>query len=202
MKKHLAMKNHLVIFARTPRLGAAKRRLGRDIGDTGAMRFYRANLKMLARRIGGDRRWSAMLAVSPDIDATRGYRWPPRLNRIAQGPGNLGDRLGRVMAALPPGPVVIIGADIPEIASGHIARAFRLLGANDAVFGPAPDGGYWLVGLKRRTRIPDIFAAVRWSSPDALADTVANLPAARIAYLDPLADIDDGKAYRDWAARS
>ncbi|MAF48962.1 MAG: hypothetical protein CMM10_11905 [Rhodospirillaceae bacterium] len=155
----------------------------------------------LARRMGGDGRWSATLAVAPDIDAARGYRWPPRLNRIAQGPGNLGDRMGRVMAALPPGPVVIIGADIPEIAPGHIARAFRLLGANDAVFGPAPDGGYWLVGLKRRPRIQDIFAAVRWSSPDALADTVANLPAARIAYLDPLADIDDGEAYRDWAAR-
>ncbi|WP_425283593.1 DUF2064 domain-containing protein [Methyloceanibacter stevinii] len=50
---------------------------------------------------------------------------------------------------MPPGPVVLVGSDIPRISRAHIAEAFRLLGNADAVFGPAQDGGYWLVGFKR-----------------------------------------------------
>ena len=78
--------------------------------------------------------------------------------------------------ALPPGPVVIIGTDVPGIAAAHIAAAFRLLGRHDAVFGP---------GHRRRLLAgrPQAAAAracapsrgVRWSSPHALADTLANL---------------------------
>ena len=56
----------------------------------------------------------------------------------------------RILDALPPGPVVIIGSDVPGIRPHHIATAFRALGGSDAVLGPAIDGGYWLIGLKRR----------------------------------------------------
>ena len=58
----------------------------------------------------------------------------------------------------------------------HIAAAFRLLGRHDLVFGPAEDGGFWLVGARRRPRLPPLFGQVRWSSPHALADTLADLP--------------------------
>jgi rSAM/selenodomain-associated transferase 1 len=198
----LSLENHLIVFARTPRLGSAMRRLAADIGAAAAMRFYRANLNRMARTLGPGRRWSCALAVSPDRDAVAGYRWPANLARIPQGRGNLGDRMARAVTGAPPGPVVIIGADIPEITPSHIARAFRALGKADAVFGPSPDGGYWLVGLKRRPRTLDIFDRVRWSSPHALDDTVRNLgPDTRIAYLETLADIDTGGDYRAWAAR-
>ncbi|MBT3553797.1 MAG: glycosyltransferase [Rhodospirillaceae bacterium] len=197
----MALKNHLIIFTRTPRLGAAKRRLTADIGGV-AMQFARANLADLARKLGSDARWSCALAVSPDQDASDGYGWPAGLARIPQGPGNLGDRMARAMARMPPGPVVIIGADIPEITSDHIGRAFAALGRGDAVFGPARDGGYWLVGLRRRPHIPDIFGGVRWSSRHALVDTASNLgPGTRISYLDTLADIDSGDDYRAWNKR-
>ncbi len=198
----MAPKNHLIIFTRTPRLGGAKRRLAADIGAAVAMQFARANLDHLARTLGPDRRWSCSLAVSPDRDAGAGYRWPLGLARTPQGPGNLGQRMGRAMAAKGPGPVVIIGADIPEITPDQIARAFAALGRSDAVFGPAPDGGYWLVGLKRSPSIPDIFSDVRWSSRHALIDTASNLgPGTRITYLDTLADIDTGDDYRAWRTR-
>jgi glycosyltransferase A (GT-A) superfamily protein (DUF2064 family) len=97
----------------------------------------------------------------------------------------------RVMDRLPPGPVVIIGTDIPGIRATHIREAFRMLGRHDAVFGPSPDGGYWLVGLKRMPRVPRAFAGVRWSSAHALADTLRNLGALRVGQAARLADVDE-----------
>ena len=93
--------------------------------------------------------------------------------------------------SLPPGPVCIIGADIPGITSAHIARAFAALGDHEAVFGPALDGGYWLVGLQCTGAVPQgLFQGVRWSTEHALADTMATLPGRRIALIDQLRDID------------
>ena len=92
----------------------------------------------------------------------------------------------------PPGPVVIVGSDIPGIRPAHVARAFRALGRADWVVGPAEDGGYWLIGARRRPSYRDPFAGVRWSSEHTLADTVANLTGARIAFLEVLSDIDTG----------
>jgi hypothetical protein len=76
--------------------------------------------------------------------------------------------------------------------AAHLKEAFKSLGAADAVFGPAQDGGYWLIGVARRRRAPDLFNGVRWSSPHALGDTIATLPPDfQIAYLPVLHDVDD-----------
>jgi len=99
----------------------------------------------------------------------------------------------RVLLAQPPGPVVIIGADIPGIRAHHIEAAFRALGSHDAVFGPAPDGGYWLIGLKRGgSPVPkSIFQGVRWSTKHAMTDTIKSLgPDKRIATIATLQDVD------------
>jgi uncharacterized protein len=73
--------------------------------------------------------------------------------------------------------------------------AFRALGRADAVFGPAADGGYWLVGLSpRRPARP--FAGVRWSSEHALTDTLGNFPGRRFARLRTLQDVDTAADYR------
>jgi glycosyltransferase A (GT-A) superfamily protein (DUF2064 family) len=88
-------------------------------------------------------------------------------------------------------PACVIGADIPGINKDRIAEAFKVLGNHDAVFGPAPDGGYWLVGLKHPARQPaGLFQGVRWSTKHALADTIATLPDHRIAKVTPLRDVD------------
>ena len=188
---------HLVIFTRAPRLGRVKRRLARDIGAVAATAFYRRTLFAVTRRLVGDGRWRCWLAVSPDGDVGAPGLWPPGCARVCQGPGDLGARMAHSMSVLPPGPVVLVGADIPDIRPGHVASAFRALGRHDAVFGPAADGGYWLVGLRRRPRVVDIFRGVRWSGPDALADTLANLDrGASAALLEVLSDIDDGAGYR------
>jgi hypothetical protein len=87
------------------------------------------------------------------------------------------------------GRVVIIGCDIPEARPADVLAAFRALGRADAVFGPAEDGGYWLVGFSpRRPARP--FAAVRWSTEYALADTLVNFRGRHVAFLRTLRDVD------------
>jgi len=97
----------------------------------------------------------------------------------------------RVVERLAPGPVVIVGTDSPRLCADHVARAFSALGNYDAVLGPALDGGYWMIGLRRRPRFIDPFHAVRWSSEHALDDTLANLNGRTVAILDRLDDVDD-----------
>lgn len=173
-----------------PHPGRVKTRLGQDIGMIPAAWWFRHQALRLVRRVQ-DPRWQLVLAVSPDGIGVKSRVWPMQIARMPQGRGNLGNRMARVFAMDRPGPMCIIGADIPGIERTHIARAFRALGPSDAVFGPAPDGGYWLIGLKRmRAFSPQIFKDVRWSTKHALADTVATLPYARIAYVDTLHDVD------------
>jgi glycosyltransferase A (GT-A) superfamily protein (DUF2064 family) len=107
----------------------------------------------------------------------------------------------RLMDCAPPGPVVIIGTDIPDIARAHIAAAFRLLGRHDAVLGPAEDGGYWLVGLRRCPRILRPFGGVRWSSAHALGDTLGNLRGRSVALLPTLRDVDTAADLERYAGR-
>ena len=115
---------------------------------------------------------------------------------MSQGLGGLGARMQRICDSFGRGPLIIVGTDIPFVTREMIARAFRVLRGADAVFGPAEDGGYWLVGLRRRPRTLAPFENVRWSSPNALADTLANLRGRRVAYAGTLFDIDTGEDCR------
>lgn len=187
------MQRTLVLFVREPRLGSGKRRLARDIGAGTAVNFERRMLAQSLRRLGRDPRWTLRLAVTPDRAARR---WP---GATVQGEGDLGARMRRALAACPPGPKLLVGSDIPDLTAAHIAAAFALLGRYDVVLGPATDGGYWLVGCRHR---PPDFWRVRWSSPHALADTLANLPKSLSAgFAATLDDVDDGEAYRRVALR-
>ena len=191
-----ACRRHLVIFARRPQLGVGKRRLAQGAGALTAWRFQRLMLARLLRRLGPDPRWVTWLAVTPDT-AARDLRWLPAsrcscVRPIPQGHGDLGRRMARPMAVLPPGPVVIVGSDIPDLGAAQVAAAFDALGTADAVLGPAEDGGYWLIGLAARARKRPPFHRVRWSGPHARADTLANLArdGASWRLLAPMADVD------------
>ena len=198
----MRLANHLVVMAKAPRLGRVKRRLAAAVGDQTALAFYRAALAALLRRVGRDRRWRCWLYVTPDRATSCDRLWPRGLPRRPQGRGDLGRRMTRPLTELPPGAVVIIGSDIPGITRRHIAQAFRRLGRHDAVLGPASDGGYWLIGLRRRPHIPRLFRAVRWSSRHALADTLAGFDGRhRLAFLEELEDVDDGASYTRFRAR-
>ena len=194
------MQRHLVIFLKVPRLGRVKSRLAADVGMTEAWRFHRTTSRSVVRRLASDRRWRCWLAVTPD----HGNRlpWNEGCTVLTQGSGDLGARMARVLRGLPPGPAMIVGADIPAIRPVHVARAFEALAGRDAVFGPAPDGGYWLVGMRRRPRFIDPFAWVRWSAPETLADTLAALAKCDVAVVDTLEDVDGVDAWRRQRGRA
>jgi len=183
---------HLVVMAKDSRVGTVKSRLARDIGLVAAWTFYRRTLFAITRKLK-DPRWTCWLSVTPDGDFHALSQWPARWLRLPQGQGDLGARLLRPLQVLGRGPVVIVGSDIPVIGASHIAAAFAALGENDWVFGPANDGGFWLVGAKRHPRLFDPYQGVRWSTEHALADTLANLPdGVRVGFVETLKDVDEG----------
>jgi uncharacterized protein len=190
------MRRHLVLFVRAPQLGLGKRRLAQEIGDVATVRFERVMLALLLRRLAADRRWRLRIAVTPDKARRHARHWRRGVDVTGQGGGDLGIRMRRALAACPPGPMVLVGGDIPGLSPNHVVAAFHVLGTNDLVFGPAKDGGFWLVGARRRPRLPPLFDKVRWSSHYALADTLAGLPRwVMVGFVDRLEDVDDGKAY-------
>jgi rSAM/selenodomain-associated transferase 1 len=196
------MRRHLVLFVRAPQLGHGKRRLAQEIGDVATVRFERLMLGLLLRRLARDRRWRLRMTVTPDTACRQARHWRRGVEVEGQGGGDLGIRMRRALAACPPGPVVLVGGDIPALAAHHVATAFRQLGGRDLVFGPAEDGGFWLVGARRSPRVPQLFDRVRWSGPDALTDTLAGLPRrVTVGFVDRLEDVDDGEAYRRLAPR-
>jgi len=195
------MKRRLAIFAKVPRLGQVKRRLAREIGDVAAWRFQRERLRSLLRGLQRVPQWQTTLWFSPDHRVSTNIatlRVPCR----GQGRGDLGARMRRAFLAKGHGPVVLVGSDIPALGPKQIRQAFRALGRNDLVFGPASDGGYWLIAsARRRGRMPPL-KPVRWSSKHALSDTRACFDKRhRIVLVETLDDVDDGAAYRRWRAK-
>jgi rSAM/selenodomain-associated transferase 1 len=123
-----------------------------------------------------------------------------------QADGDLGDRLRAAFDHAFAGGarrVVVIGSDLPDLSAHHLRRAFRALDGAPAVLGPARDGGYWLLGLRRP--VPEAFDGIPWSTGSVLARTVERLRAAGAgpALLDELADVDEAAdlppGWRAWA---
>lgn len=187
----------LVLMARRPILGQGKRRLAADIGDSAAHRFQRVALGRLLQRLGANPRWRLCLAITPDEPAQcLGADFV-----VGQGEGDLGQRMSRLSERMAPGPLMFIGSDAPEVASADIEAAFDALETRDAVLGPALDGGYWLIGFTQTQRQHLPFMGVRWSTPHARADTLANLAGKRVMMLRELEDVDDGASYLRWRQR-
>src|SRR5260370_23800226 len=170
------MRRTLVLFVRAPLLGSGKRRLAREIGDIAALRFERSMIALLLRRLAKDGRWRPRIAVTPDKARRRAGYWCRRVEAVGQGTGDLGIRMRRALETCPPGPVVLVGADIPALDARHIAAAFRLLGRHDLVFGPAEDGGFWLVRARHTRPLPALVEAGRASGPGARAGPLAGAP--------------------------
>ncbi len=157
-----------------------------------ALRFYRRNLAATFRMLGRDPRWQCWLFLD-----RRAGRWPRNLPRRLQARGDLGVRMETALRALPQGSIVLIGSDIPGVSRSDIRHAFRSLGRSDVVFGPAEDGGFWLVGLANSRVAPDLFKDIRWSTEHALADCIRNLVRPP-SFTAMKCDVDNGEAYGRW----
>lgn len=191
-----------ILFLKAPLIGAVKTRLAADIGAPAALRFYRETAQRIGARLAQCPEWDLVVAVAPRRSARHLRRALPRLAGlpcIDQGEGDLGLRMARCLDRFAPRPRLLFGADIPGIDAGAIGRAFDLLRGSDMLFGPAEDGGFWLVGQRGPARCSRLFEGVPWSHPETLAATLRNVPRhRRAAFAETLADIDDGAALRAW----
>ncbi len=177
----------VIVFMRQPVLGRVKTRLAREVGSLAAWQFYRRASARLLRRLRGDPSWQTVIAWATAPEPRALFR----PGDLLQGSGDIGTRMERCLSGAPPGPVVLIGSDIPAVRAHHIRRAFECLGKAPLVFGPAADGGFWLIGARSPAHLPrPLFApSVRWSGPHTLADTLAGLRGP-VALADTLADVD------------
>jgi rSAM/selenodomain-associated transferase 1 len=191
----------ILVFVKYPEPGRVKTRLAVAIGPEQAAGLYRCwigEVLTALQPLRGPARLVCYFDGAPrssfaEWDCFADDWWP-------QPPGDLGERLaaGFRLALANGGPAVAVGTDCLEMDAVLVSQAFDLLAAgHDVVFGPTPDGGYYLVGLSMDR--PGLFAGVRWSSPDTLAD---HLDRCRergwsFALLPPRHDIDTSD---DWTA--
>jgi len=126
--------------------------------------------------------------TSNSLDAARRIarrlRLPRQLQVRAQGGGDLGARLARAFKELGADGydrVVVIGSDSPTLPRRRLQSAFAALNRAQAVFGPARDGGYYLIGLRLpRAGLSRLFRGIDWGTPHAFQQTRARLQAARL----------------------
>ena len=195
----MTVQKQLFILTKIPLLGISKTRLAADIGQIEALRFSRIVTQKLYRRLSADKRWQCHLALTPDALANTTRIWPGYCHRTLQGPGELGDRMERVSRNKKVGPLVIIGGDIPDINTQHIQSAFKALGNSNFVIGPAKDGGFWLIGMKRRPTNFIPFKNVQWSANDTLRQPLNNVrDGMTVKFLEELEDVDDGPSWKRW----
>jgi uncharacterized protein len=192
------MKRTLLIFAKAPRMGVSKTRLALGIGTAQAWRVKRA-LDAFTCRTARHGPWTTKLTIAPDRDLCTRFcgAWPDDLRRIPQGRGDLGQRMARAFRSHGTGSVCIIGTDLPDLRARDIADALRALRRHEIVFGPATDGGYWLIGMSARAAARARLDNVRWSTASTLTDTLATLPKAwRVGFLRELEDVDDAASFK------
>jgi rSAM/selenodomain-associated transferase 1 len=186
----------LIVFARYPKPGKVKTRLIPALGEEKASQLHRdmtAHTLTWAKRLG---QWHGTAVEvrfdggSQDLMCSafgNGFRY------VAQGPGDLGERMARAFDEAFSGgaeAVVIVGTDCPTVSVDLAQKAYETLRTKDLVLGPAHDGGYYLIGLRRPVR--QLFARVSWGTGSVLKETVEHAKRLKLSYglLEILHDVD------------
>ncbi len=184
------MRPTLYVVAKAPIMGHAKTRLAADIGRVHAKRNYRALMGQVLRQVH-DPRWDTVLAITPPSCLGSVPDWAG-FSQIPQVRGSLTPKLAALFSRK--GPTLAIGTDCPQVTTSDIALAFRALKSNDYVFGPAGDGGFWLMGTNGP--LPKgALEGVRWSHEETLSDVKSRIDGS-YHDLRTLTDVDDLKALR------
>ena len=187
-------KEVVLVFQRNEVLGKVKTRLAAGVGEEQAMEIYRylLNKTYLALKeitVPVTTYFSEFIPENPIHSAE---------NKQVQVGGDLGERMRNAFVAhLESGmeKVVLIGTDCPSLEGIHLVQAFEALEHSDLVLGPARDGGYYLIGMKRRADF--LFEGITWSSELVLSQTLilAVEQGLRSSLLPILEDID---SLEDW----
>ncbi|TDH21610.1 glycosyltransferase [Segetibacter sp. 3557_3] len=183
-------KDVLLVFIRNPVYGKVKTRLAATMGDEAAFRIYSALLNytsLVAKSVASEK----IICYSDYIeqeDQWSGYQ------KLLQTKGDLGEKMKHAFRhAFQSGyaKAVIIGSDCLEITPEIIGAAFDQLDSHDVVIGPANDGGYYLLGMKRLWE--PLFENVQWSSSSVFSSTINAITELDLSYflLPVLNDIDE-----------
>lgn len=182
-------KNLLLIFTRNPELGKVKTRLAKTVGDEAALNIYKFLLnhtKEVTQNLSCDK------ALYYSVKVRENDIWD---SSIYQKHTQLGDDLGiRMQNAFQQAfdksyeKVLIIGSDLFDLQEKHINQAFEKLNSNDVVIGPAEDGGYYLLGMKKLH--PTIFQNKQWGTATVRKDTLNDLQNESVHLLETLNDVD------------
>ena len=179
----------LMTFTRNPELGKVKTRLAKGIGEQNALEVY---IKLLEHTESVLQKINTDKCVWYSVSVRQNDIWPDdSYQKKAQFGNDLGERmLNAFKDAFQQQykKVIIIGSDLYDLQPKHIEEAITALDNNDIVIGPAQDGGYYLLGMKRLHE--KAFAPKNWGTETVLADTLKDLDNQNIYLLDTLNDID------------
>lgn len=181
-------KTLLIVFVKNIILGKVKTRLAKTIGNQTAFEVYKALVDLTEKAtqtLEADKRIYFSDVVIPN-------KWPNDYKAVQHGQ-DLGERmLNAFKKGFEDGyeHIILIGSDLPDISASIIEKGFEALNHNDCVFGPAEDGGYYLIGLNKMLEC--VFEDKPWSQSHLLEDTVKELRSKHITYssLKTLNDID------------
>lgn len=182
-------KNLLLIFTRNPELGKCKTRLAAKTGDKIALDIYKFLLNhtvAITQNLNADKQVHYSVAIRDnDIWSNNIY------HKKLQNGKDLGSRM---MNAFKQGfadgykNIIIIGSDLFDITTTDLENAFDHLLKNDFVVGPATDGGYYLLGMKKLNS--SVFKNKDWGTNTVLKDTLKNLKDEKIKLLEAKNDVD------------
>ena len=183
-------KSAVIILIRNPVLGCVKTRLAADIGRFNALNVYKTLLSY-TRKITNSIDSSRLLFYSDFIDFNDD--WEDGIyQKYLQSGNDFGEKMLNAfnIALTQHELVVIIGSDCFELNSEIIELAFKKLKNFDVVIGPAKDGGYYLMGLKKV--YPELFQGKKWSTDSVLSETINTVKSLELSYslLPVLGDID------------
>jgi rSAM/selenodomain-associated transferase 2/rSAM/selenodomain-associated transferase 1 len=196
--------NRLIIFGRYPVVGRTKTRLIPALGPAGAAQLQRI-LSEQVLQTALSAAWTAPFELEfcytgGSYDKVCRWLCSDEIHLTVQSPGNLGQRMYKAMTdAFDKGhkQVVLAGTDVPGLSGDHLVAAFNALNHHDLVFGPSTDGGYWLVGSRRKL---NVFDGISWSKADVLKNTLKLAKASGWSAhcLEPLTDMDTLSDLEKW----
>lgn len=181
--------NCLIIFTRNPEIGKGKRRLAATVGDQVAFDIYKF-LLVHTREITGNLNATKQVWYSERVHENDA--WDNKVyDKYVQDGEDLGVRMENAFqeAFKNHDHVIIIGSDMHDMSQADLDHAFKQLKTNDAVIGPAEDGGYYLLGFTKKL-IDGVFEDKEWGTETVLEKTLNNLKSVNYAMLEERNDVD------------
>lgn len=183
------MEKLVIVFAKNPELGKCKTRLAKSTGDEKALEVYKELIKHTAKTLS---KVKADRAVFYSEEIQHQDFWDARVfQKQVQTKGHLGQKMQAAFEwgfAQGYSKICIVGSDLYDLQSSDVDKAFQELEQNDLVFGPAKDGGYYLMGMNQFYE--KAFQDKAWSTEVVLQKTLEDLQGLSIALLDTKTDID------------